>query len=182
MLKKEKTIAKPAKARKAAPAAKRVPAKKASKSKNKALRQPRPHARRAPQTAHEPAETAANRAAQAPASPGQKTAIAAAEAAHDKKAVDVLVLDMQGLSPVMDYMVLAGARSETHLRAIAENIEEMLAKRGEKTLRREGYQEGRWVVLDYGDLMVNVFLDRQRSFYALEKLWGRAKVIARYEF
>jgi ribosome-associated protein len=116
-----------------------------------------------------------------PQSDGERRAVAAAEAAYDKKANDVLVLDLTGLSPVMDHMVLASARSETHLRSVADNVEEQLAKLGEKALHREGYRDGRWIVLDYGDLMVNVFLDQQRSHYRLEQLWSRARVVARYE-
>jgi len=116
-----------------------------------------------------------------PQTDGERRAVAAAEAAYDKKANDVLVLDLTGLSPVMDHVVLASARSETHLRSVADNVEEQMAKLGEKALHREGYRDGRWIVLDYGDLMVNVFLDQQRSHYRLEQLWSRARVVARYE-
>jgi ribosome-associated protein len=111
----------------------------------------------------------------------EKRAVAAAEAAFAKKAVDVLVLDLTGLSPVIDHMVLASATSETHLRSVADNVEEQMAKIGQRVVHREGYRDGHWIVLDYGDLMVNVFLDRQRSHYDLEKLWSRGRVVARYE-
>jgi ribosome-associated protein len=126
-------------------------------------------------------QTEVRKAASHPQSDGERRAVAAAEAAYDKKANDVLVLDLTGLSPVMDHVVLASARSETHLRSVADNVEEQLAKLGEKALHREGYRDGRWIVLDYGDLMVNVFLDQQRSHYRLEQLWSRARVVARYE-
>jgi ribosome-associated protein len=107
-------------------------------------------------------------------------AIAIAEAAFDKKALDVVVLDMGGFSPIVDYMVVASARSETHLRAVAENVEDQMIKQKQKPSHREGYREGRWIVLDYGDILVNLFLDRQRGFYGLEKLWSKARVVVRY--
>jgi ribosome-associated protein len=114
-------------------------------------------------------------------SDGERRAVIAAEAAYDKKANDVMVLDLTGLSPVMDHVVLASARSETHLRSVADNVEEQLAKLGQKALHREGYRDGRWIVLDYGDLMIHIFMDEQRSHYRLEELWSRARVVARYE-
>jgi ribosome-associated protein len=167
-------------------AKKKAPAK--VKSQLKARPKPKPKAVKravAGKLADKPGiklkHTEMRKSAPRPQSDGERRAVAAAEAAYDKKANDVLVLDLTGLSPVMDHVVLASARSETHLRSVADNVEEQLAKLGEKALHREGYRDGRWIVLDYGDLMVNVFLDQQRSHYRLEQLWSRARVVARYE-
>lgn len=77
---------------------------------------------------------------------------------------------------IADYFVLLTGRSSTQVQAIADSIEEKLTEQGVKLLRREGYQEARWILLDFGSVVVHVFRDEDRRFYSLERLWGDARV------
>jgi len=101
----------------------------------------------------------------------------AVQAAEDKKAEDITVLDIREVSIIADYFVICSGRSRTHAQAIAENIQERMEEAGRFVLRREGFREGSWVLLDYGDVIVHVFQDAERQFYKLERLWGDARVI-----
>ena len=98
------------------------------------------------------------------------------KAASDKKARDIVVMDMQGLMSSTDYFVICSANTATQVRAIADNIEEELDKAGVSFLHKEGYREGEWVLLDYGDVVAHVFRQESREYYALERLWGDAKL------
>lgn len=97
-----------------------------------------------------------------------------AASAADKKALDVLLLDMKKVSPITDYFVICSARNKTLVQAIADNIEDKLAEDGSLPLHKEGYAEGKWVLLDYGDCVAHVFLEEEREFYNLEQLWADA--------
>ncbi len=99
----------------------------------------------------------------------------------DHKGQDIVMIDVQGKSEVADYLVIAGGRSMTHTRSLTEYVEEEMEKLGVSPIRREGVREGRWVVLDYGDVVLHVFNDETRLFYQLEKLWGDDKNITRFE-
>ncbi len=101
---------------------------------------------------------------------------AVCKAASDKKARDIVTLDMQGLMPSADYFVICSANTGTQVRAIADNIEEELEKQGITCGHKEGYREGEWVLLDYGDVVAHVFRQESREYYALERLWGDAKL------
>ncbi|MCL6559669.1 MAG: ribosome silencing factor [Firmicutes bacterium] len=101
----------------------------------------------------------------------------AVQAAEDKKAADVTVLDIREVSIIADYFIICSGRSSTHVQAIVEHIQEKLAGRGLFPLRREGFREGGWVLLDYGDVVVHVFQEAERRFYNLERLWGDARVV-----
>lgn len=98
-----------------------------------------------------------------------------AAAANEKKAQDIIILDMEGISPVTDAFIICGANSTTQVQAIADNIEEQLALKGVTLLHREGYRDARWVLLDYGVCVAHVFINEERNFYNLEQLWGDAK-------
>jgi ribosome-associated protein len=93
-------------------------------------------------------------------------------AAEDKKANNVQVLDVEGISMVTDSFVICSANSNTQVKAIADNIEKELGKEGIKMLHREGYREGRWVLMDYGTSIAHIFVEEEREFYNLERLWG----------
>ena len=97
-----------------------------------------------------------------------------AAAANDKKAKDILLLNMEGLSPVTDFYVICSAGNSTLVTAIADNIEDKLAEAGVHPTHKEGYADARWVLLDYGDVVAHVFLEEERDFYNLEQLWADA--------
>jgi len=98
----------------------------------------------------------------------------AVEAARERKGADLLVLDLRGLSDATDHFLLVTGTSDTHVRAIAERVIEMLRERGVRTSHVEGLRSGRWVLLDYIDFVVHVFHPASREFYQLERLWGDA--------
>ena len=97
-----------------------------------------------------------------------------AAAANDKKEKDILLLNMEGLSPVTDFYVICSAGNSTLVKAIADNIEDKLAEAGVHPTHKEGYADARWVLLDYGDVVAHVFLEEERDFYNLEQLWADA--------
>ena len=102
---------------------------------------------------------------------------AAAVAADAKQAVDPVALDVSGTLPLTDAFLLVSGRNERNVLAIAGEIEDQLAEIGAKPLRREGRSEGRWVLLDFGDLVVHVFHEEDRLYYQLERLWRDSPVI-----
>lgn len=101
-------------------------------------------------------------------------AIEAARAAADKKATDIVALEVRDLLVVTDYFVIATGQNDRQVKTIVDEVEERLRKLGLKPIGREGEREGRWVLLDFGDLVVHVFMPEEREFYRLEKLWGDA--------
>ncbi len=102
-----------------------------------------------------------------------------AEYADDKKAEDIVILDLRGLSPVSDYFVICTATSNPQLRAVRDEIKvQMLQEHGEKPLYNEGGFESQWVVVDYANVMVHIFTPEKREFYAIEELWGDAPRVA----
>lgn len=98
------------------------------------------------------------------------------KAASDKKASDIVIMDMRNLTSTTDYFVICSANTATQVRAIADNIEEEMAKAQIAFNHKEGYREGEWVLLDYGDMVAHVFMQEAREYYALERLWGDAKL------
>src|SRR5690606_38422845 len=106
----------------------------------------------------------------------------AARAADAMKAENPVALDVSGPLPFTDAFLLVSGRSERQVVAIAEEIEEQLLEHGVKALRREGRAEGRWILLDFGDLVVHVFHDEDRMFYALERLWSDCPVVPLPDF
>lgn len=95
----------------------------------------------------------------------------AAAAADSKGGQDLVALDVSGPLPLTDAFLLVSGRVERNVIAIASEVEDRLNEAGVKTLRREGKGEGRWVLLDFGDLVVHVFHEEDRMYYALERLW-----------
>jgi ribosome-associated protein len=104
-------------------------------------------------------------------SDARRLALVAAAAAADKKATDVLVLDVSEQLVITDCFVIASASNERLVNAIVDNVEEKMLAVGTKAVRREGAREGRWVLLDFADVVVHVQHSEERSFYALERLW-----------
>jgi len=97
-----------------------------------------------------------------------------ATAADNKKAADIVVLDIQPLSSIADHFLICSGTSDRQVKAIADAIEEELTKQGEKPRAIEGYQEATWILIDCIDLVIHVFDEDTRRFYDLERLWGRA--------
>ncbi|MEF2976592.1 ribosome silencing factor [Subtercola sp. YIM 133946] len=101
----------------------------------------------------------------------------AAVAADAKQAENLVALDVSGPLPLTDVFLLASGRNEPLVRAIAEEIIEKLSLAGAPLLRREGLAEGRWVLLDFGDVVVHVFHEEDRMYYSLERLWKDCPVV-----
>jgi ribosome-associated protein len=101
----------------------------------------------------------------------------AALAADSKQGEDLVALDVSGPLPLTDVFLLATGRNERNVVAIAGEIEDKLIEAGAKPLRREGRSEGRWVLLDFGDLVVHVFHEEDRMYYSLERLWKDCPVL-----
>ena len=90
---------------------------------------------------------------------------------EDKKGGDITVIDMTEKSSITDYFVIATGKNITHVKALAEELEEKLEPQGVFVKRKEGLADGRWGVLDYGDVIVHIFNADTRDYYCLEKLW-----------
>ena len=97
------------------------------------------------------------------------------------KGEDIVKIDVREKSGICDFFVLASGRSQTHTRTLIEHVDEEMEKLGVSPLRAEGVRDGRWGVLDYGDVIVHVFNDETRLFYTLEKLWGDDKNIEKFQ-
>jgi ribosome-associated protein len=95
----------------------------------------------------------------------------ALDAALDKKARDLVVLDLTGICSFTDHFIICSGTSIRHVQSIADGVEEALRKAGSRPSHVEGYTEGEWVLLDYLDFVVHVFTERAREFYELERLW-----------
>lgn len=107
----------------------------------------------------------------------QDTVVTCARLARDKKAMDVRALDVRETATFTDYFLLCSGMSDRQVTAVAHHIEETLRKEGHRPLGVEGLREGRWVLLDYGDFVVHVFLDSVREFFKFDRLWGSAPEI-----
>jgi ribosome-associated protein len=121
-----------------------------------------------------------NEGSQVPATErANELALAAAQAAADKKATDIVILDLSDQLVITDAFVIASAPSERQVQAIVDAVEEQLAKLPEKAkpVRREGERGGRWVLLDYVDIVVHVQHTEEREFYSLDRLWKDCPVI-----
>lgn len=110
-----------------------------------------------------------------PVHDAEQIARMAADAIDEKKGLDVELLEVGDFLTITEVFVIATGTSRTHVRAVAEGVEESLAeKAGRKPLRREGADQGEWVLLDYGDVVVHLFQPEQRDYYGLERLWRDA--------
>ena len=95
------------------------------------------------------------------------------KALDEKKGIDIKVLDIHAQTGIADYFIIASGTSSPHTKALSDFVEEKVQKDlGENILRREGYQGGSWILLDYGTVIVQIFKPEERSYYNLEKLWG----------
>ena len=106
--------------------------------------------------------------------PSRAKALACAKAAIEKKAENIKILDLSELSSFTDYFVICSALSDRQVHAIADSVEHEMESCGYTLVNSEGYSDGRWVLLDFGDVIVHVFLDALREYYDLETLWSDA--------
>lgn len=104
-------------------------------------------------------------------------AVKAAEAALKKKALDVTILELSGLTVIADYFVICSGESTTQVKAVAQFIEATFAQERLKPIGIEGVAHSHWILLDYGDVIIHVFEKETRAYYNLEKLWMDAKTI-----
>jgi ribosome-associated protein len=104
-------------------------------------------------------------------------AIQAARAADDKKGIDIVVLDIHSSSDLTDFVVIASAESSAQQAALQREIEEVLRAKGLRPLHRDGHPRDRWMVVDYGSIMVHILLVEAREFYRLDQLWETSKKV-----
>ena len=102
---------------------------------------------------------------------------AAVDIASDKKASDVILLDIRDVTTIADYFVICSGNTPRQIRAIADAIDEQLGEQGANLLHREGVAESGWILLDFGDVVIHIFGPREREYYRLERLWSGAKTV-----
>ncbi len=103
----------------------------------------------------------------------------AANAAQEKQASDIFLLDLSGTCPFADFFLICTGDNKRHMEAIREEIERALLEEGVRLLRDEGEGDSGWILMDFGDLIVHIFSPEQRSFYRLEELWSNASPVLR---
>jgi ribosome-associated protein len=105
----------------------------------------------------------------------RKLALAAAKVADERRCSDIVVLDLRGKSPATDYFVIATGTSDRQRRTVADGICEAAREQGHQRFGSAGYEQGRWILLDFVDVVIHIFDAEYRDYYALELLWGDAK-------
>lgn len=101
----------------------------------------------------------------------KEKALKTAEFLHDKKAQDIKILELKELTIITDYFVICSAESTTQVKALAEYLQETMQQEGYKLYGIEGFSYAHWVLMDYGDVIVHIFLEETRRYYDLERLW-----------
>ena len=99
------------------------------------------------------------------------------EILKDKKAKDIKILNIEELSTLTDFFIIATGTSTTHVQSLAENVEEKMEEAGYPMHHKEGFRSGRWILLDYYDIVIHLFFEEEREFYNLERLWADAYTI-----
>ena len=107
----------------------------------------------------------------------KQVAATAAKALEDKMGLDIRAIEITDVSTLADYFLICTATSNTHVRTLCDAVDEVLDVAGEKLLNREGHRSGTWVLMDYGCVVVHVFTEEARKFYALERLWADAETV-----
>lgn len=97
------------------------------------------------------------------------------DAIDDKKGIDIRVMDISGLTTISDYFVIVSGNSSVQSQSIADGIDEKMSEQGYEKTARDGYQSGRWILLDYEDIIVHIFHKEERDYYKLERLWTEDK-------
>jgi len=112
----------------------------------------------------------------------RRLAFIAANLAESKKALSTLILDIRTVSILADYFVITGGQTSTQVRAIADGIDEGLSELGLEPRSIEGKKEGRWVLMDYEDIIVHILQEKERNYYKLEQFWNHALIVDRKEW
>ncbi|MBR4669843.1 MAG: ribosome silencing factor [Butyrivibrio sp.] len=107
----------------------------------------------------------------------KKMAAIAIDALEDRKGEDVHAIDISEISTIADYFIIASGSNINQVQALADNVQEMLGRAGHMTKNVEGYDTGKWILLDFGDIIVHVFDNENRLFYDLERIWRDGKLI-----
>lgn len=97
------------------------------------------------------------------------------KACEDKKGIDIKVLNIEKLTPIADYFVIVSGNSSTQVMSIADEVQDKMAEVGYHEVFKEGYSSGRWVLMDYNDIIVHVFHKEEREYYDLERLWSNTR-------
>ncbi|MDP2919044.1 MAG: ribosome silencing factor [Dehalococcoidia bacterium] len=105
----------------------------------------------------------------------------AVEAAGEKQAADILLLDVREVCTFASYFVICSGESERQLKAIGEEVEQTLKKSGERILHEEGTADSGWMLYDYGDVVVHIFSPAERNYYQFDELWSKGKTIVRIQ-
>ena len=111
----------------------------------------------------------------------KKMAAIAIDALEDRKGEDVHTIDISSISTIADYFIIASGTNINQVQALADNVQEMLGREGFLTKNVEGYDTGKWILLDFGDIIVHVFDSENRLFYDLERIWRDGKLIDKSE-
>ena len=111
----------------------------------------------------------------------KEMAYTAVEALEDKKANDVRIIDIEKISTLADYFIIAGGTNRNQVQAMADAVEEMLGKAGTEPKHIEGYGSANWILMDYGDIVIHIFDEENRLFYDLERIWRDGTGITKEE-
>lgn len=133
-----------------------------------------PKSTQAQQAKNTPATESTETPSLQPEDPSKTKALLCAKAAIDKNAENTKVLDLNGRSSLSDFFIICSGTSDRQVQAIADSVSSKMRNAGYKILSSEGYTEGRWLLMDYGDVIVHIFLDALREYYDLEALWQDA--------
>ena len=101
----------------------------------------------------------------------------ACEALEDKKAIDIKVIDIEKVSTLADYFIIASGSNRNQVQAMADNVDEVLGRAGYNCKQMEGYQTANWILMDYGDIVIHIFDEENRLFYDLERIWRDGKSV-----
>lgn len=99
----------------------------------------------------------------------------------DKQALDIKIVEIAGISDIADYFVICSGRSMPQVKALFDHLEEQMEKHGKIALRKEGYSEGRWIAVDYGEVIVHIFHKDTRDIYALDTLWNNGSNVTTFD-
>ena len=110
-------------------------------------------------------------------SDSRQAAKIAVEALKDKKAIDIKVLDITGVTVIADYFIIASGSNTNQVQAMADNVDEVLERAGYPVKQIEGYSTANWILMDYGDIVIHIFDEENRLFYDLERIWRDGKAI-----